>query len=190
MSNETNLQRPRFLEGERLFLTPLSMDDLDKNLIWDNDAEMSYHDGGSFRPKTHAKAKEEFEKTLATGKSMFFSIILTETGEQLGNIVLFNVLEYHRRCNWGLKLDKKYWRQGYGTEAAHILIRYVFDDLGFHRMKSDTHAGNISSQRFQESLGFAKEGVFRGERYVRGKYLDDICYGMVRDDYERIYGAG
>lgn len=57
MSNETNLQRPRFLEGERLFLTPLSMEDLDKNLIWDNEAEMSYLDGGSFRPKTHARVR-------------------------------------------------------------------------------------------------------------------------------------
>ena len=188
MSNNDNLKRPRFLEGERLFLTPLSMADLDKNFRWDNDADMSFLDGGSFRPKTHEVAREEFEKTLKSGKSMFFSIILKEDGEQIGNIVLFNILEYHRRCHWGIKLGKEHWRNGYGTEAARLLISYVFDDLGFQRLKSDTHESNVASMKFQESLGFVKEGTFRKERYVRGKYLDDICYAMIREDFEGLYG--
>ena len=116
-------------------------------------------------------------------------IEIGEISITLGNIVLFNILEEHRRCNWGIKLDKKCWRQGYGTEAARLIIRYVFEDLGFNRLKSDTHAGNTASQKFQESLGFVKEGVFREERYVRGRYLDDICYGMVQEDYEAFYGG-
>jgi RimJ/RimL family protein N-acetyltransferase len=161
MNKKSNLDRPRFLEGKRLFLTPLSMDDLDNNFFWDNDAEMSFLDGGSFRPKSCEKARAEFEKTLAAGTDMFFSIILKDTGEQAGNIVLFNLLE---------------------------LLAYVFEDLGYRRLKSDTHAGNIGSQKFQESLGFVKEGVLRRERYVRGGYVDDILYGMVHDDYQRLYG--
>jgi len=188
MSKKSNLDRPRFLEGKRLFLTPLSMDDLDKNFFWDNDAEMSFLDGGSFRPKSHEKAREEFEKTLAAGTNLFFSIILKDTGEQAGSIELFNLLEYHRRCHWGIRLGKEYWRKGYGTEAARLLLAYVFEDLGYNRLKSDTHAGNIGSQKFQESLGFVKEGVMRRERYVRGEYVDDVLYGMLRDDYRRLYG--
>ncbi len=188
MSNDNNLKRPRFLEGERLFLTPLSMDDLDKNFLWDNDAEMSFLDGGAFRPKTFEAAREELEKTLKSGKSTFFSIILRESGDQIGNIVLYNMLDYHRRCHWGIKLGREYWRKGYGTEAARLLIAYVFDDLGFNRLKSDTHEGNIASLRFQESLGFVQEGICRKERYVRGEYLDDILYGMLREDYEVRYG--
>ena len=121
---------------------------------------------------------------------MFFAIILKENGELLGIIELFDIIECDRRCHWGIKLDKKYWRNGYATEAARLLIAYVFDDLGYNRLKSDTHEKNTASQRFQESLGFVREGVFRKERYVRGEYLDDICYGMVCEDYERLCGNG
>jgi RimJ/RimL family protein N-acetyltransferase len=187
MSNQSNLKRPRFLESDRLFLTPFSIDDLEPNFIWDNDAEMAFLDGGSFRPKTYAKAKQEFETALTNEAMMFFAIILKDSGENIGNIVLYNILEYHRRANWGIKLAPTHWRQGYGTEAARLLIWYAFEQLGLNRLKSDTHEKNLPSQSFQESLGFVKEGIFRQERYVRGEYIDDICYGLTRDDYVRWY---
>ncbi len=189
MANQRNLDRPRFLEGERVFLTPLAMEDLEKNLIWDNDPEMSFLDGGSHRPKTREVARDEFDKTLKKPGSMFFTVIRIEDGEQVGNIVLYDVHEYERRCNWGIKLDKKYWRQGYGTEAARLLLGYVFEDLGFNRLKSDTHLRNEPSWKFQESLGFVREGVMRQDKYIAGEYVDDVLYGMLRSEYTERYGT-
>jgi RimJ/RimL family protein N-acetyltransferase len=188
MSNEDNLKRPRFLQGERVFLTPLAMEDLEKNLIWDNDPEMSLLDGGSHRPKTREVAREEFEKALKKPGSMFLTIIGIEDGEHIGNIVLYDVHERERRCNWGIKLDKEFWRQGFGTEAARLLLKYVFEDLGFNRLKSDTHLRNKASWKFQESLGFVREGVSRQDKYIGGEYVDDVLYGMLRDEYRRLYG--
>lgn len=188
MSNEQNLNRPRFLEGERLFLAPLAAEDLDKNLVWDNDPEMSFLDGGSHRPKTREVALAEFEKTLTRPDSMFLTAIRKEDGEQLGNVVVYNVQQYERWCHWGIKLDKKFWRQGYRTEAAKLLLRYVFEDLGFNRLKADTHLRNEASWRFQESLGFVREGVMRQDKYIQGEYVDDVLYGMLRDEYLELYG--
>lgn len=190
MSNRSNLDRPRFLEGDRIFLTPLAMEDLEKNLTWDNDPEMSFLDGGSHRPKTREVAVKEFEETLANPKSLFFTVIHNEDGEQIGNTVLYDVHEHERWCHWGIKLDKRFWRQGYGTEAAHLLLWYVFEDLGFNRLKSDTHMQNEASWRFQESLGFVREGVMRQDKYIRGEYVDDVLYGMLRDEYKARYGSG
>lgn len=189
MSREQNLERPRFLEGARIFVTPLAIEDLDKNLAWDNDPEMSFLDGGAHKPKTRAVAEAEFDKTLKNPDSRFFTVIHKETGEQIGNLVLYNIHEYERRCHWGIKLDKSYWRQGYGTEAAHLLLRYVFEDLGFNRLKSDTHVKNEPSWRFQESLGFVREGVMRQDKYIQGEYVDDVLYGMLRDEYLELYGT-
>ena len=183
MTNQENLERPRFTEGPRVFLTPLAMADLDKNLIWDNDPEMSFLDGGSHRPKTREVALEEFERTLKKPGSMFFTVIDNVDGEQIGNILLYDMHEYERWCHWGIKLDKKYWRRGYGTEAAHLLMAYVFEDLGFNRMKADTHVTNEASWRFQESLGFVREGVMRQDKYIHGEYVDDVLYGMLRSEY-------
>jgi RimJ/RimL family protein N-acetyltransferase len=69
------------------------------------------------------------------------------------------------------------------------LLRYVFEDLGFNRLKSDTHMLNEASWKFQESLGFVREGVMRHDKYIRGEYVDDILYGMLRDEYFELYGG-
>ena len=188
MGNQENLDRPRFMEGERVFLTPLASEDLEKNLMWDNDPEMSFLDGGSHRPKTREVAEAEFKKTLENPKSHFFTVIHNATGDQIGNLVLYNIHEYERWCHWGIKLDKRYWRQGYGTEASTLLLRYVFEDLGFNRLKSDTHMWNEASWRFQESLGFVREGVMREDKYIHGEYVDDYLYGMLRREYFERYG--
>lgn len=190
MGSEQNLQRPRFLEGDRVFLTPLAIEDLDKNLLWDNDPEMSFLDGGSHRPKTREVAVAEFEKRLNNPDSMFFTVILKDGGDQIGNVVLYDIHEYERWCHWGIKLDKSYWRQGYGTEAARLILRYVFEELGFNRLKSDTHLRNEASWKFQESLGFVREGVMRQDKYIAGQYVDDVLYGMLCDEYKELHGNG
>ena len=188
MGNDQNLRRPRFLESDRVFLTPLAIEDLEKNLVWDNDPEMSFLDGGAHRPKTREVAEAEFKKTLEDPGLRFFTVIHKDDGDQIGNLVLYNIHEYERWCHWGIKLDKRYWRQGYGTEAAQLLLRYVFASLGFNRLKSDTHIRNEASWRFQESLGFKREGVMRQDKYIEGEYVDDVLYGMLRDEYFQLYG--
>lgn len=188
MSSEQNLQRPRFLEGDRVFITPVAIEDMERNLAWDNDPEMSFLDGGSHRPKTREVAEAEFKKVLEDRELHFFTVIHKDDGEQIGNLVLYNIHEYERWGHWGIKLDKKYWRQGYGTEAALLLLRYVFEGLGFNRLKSDTHIRNEASWRLQESLGFVREGVMRQDKYIQGEYVDDVLYGMLRDEYVERYG--
>ncbi|MEE9442970.1 MAG: GNAT family protein [candidate division Zixibacteria bacterium] len=189
MKNEKNLKRPHFLEGARIFLTPLSIEDTDLNFAWDNDPELSYLDGGVFRPKSIEKTRDEISKAVLNNKMLIFSIIIIESGEHMGNIVLFNMSEYNRSAHWGIKIDKIFWRQKYATEAARLLIRYAFKSLGLNKLRSGAHENNIGSIRLQESLGFIKEGVFRKERYIRGEYYDDIRFGMLKEEFEKLLWA-
>ena len=70
-----------------------------------------------------------------------------------------------------------------------MMIKYVFDDLGFRRLKSYTHSGNEASMRFQEKLGFIKEAVLRQEYFFDGEYVDGIDYGMLRKEYDSVFNA-
>ncbi|MDD3733246.1 MAG: GNAT family protein [candidate division Zixibacteria bacterium] len=185
--NENNLKRVRFLESERLFLTPITIDDIDENYLWDHDRDMQFLDGWTHRPQYYENFKEDFSGIFKSKKSMFLCIILKEDGTYIGNIVLFNIADYERICEWGIKLDKKYHRQGYATEASLLLIRYVFEDLGYVRLHSGTHSKNEASIKLQEKLGFVKEGVFRQQRLVNGEYLDSLQYGMLKEDYEKVF---
>ncbi|MBN1211540.1 MAG: GNAT family N-acetyltransferase [candidate division Zixibacteria bacterium] len=186
--NEKNLKRVRFLESERLFLTPINEDDMDFHYFWDHERETQALDGGTHRPQNYENYKKEYYKDVYNNKkAMIFSIILKEDGTLIGIIVLFHISYFARTCDWGLKLDKPYRRRGIGREAARLLMEYVFEELGFVRLQSGTHHENTASIKLQESLGFVREGVFRKARLVNGEYLDSIHFAMLRDEYEKLY---
>ena len=189
MKNEQNLKRVRFLECERVFITPISMDDFDDHYRWDHDREITYLDDRYFRARPYEKAKKVFEDRINRDDVMAFSIISNETGENAGVVELYDIDYYERKCYWGIVLDKKFWKQGIGEETARKMIKYVFDDLGFRRLKSYTHSGNEVSMRFQERLGFIREAVLRQEYSFSGEYVDGIDYGMLREEYDSAFST-
>ncbi|MFZ5981908.1 MAG: GNAT family N-acetyltransferase [Candidatus Zixiibacteriota bacterium] len=188
--NRINLCRVRFLESERVFLTPANNDDFDDHYRWNHDREMVYLDDMYFRPQNFSDAREAFEKRIRSKDVIALSVILKETGEHIGVTEIYAIDEYERKYIWGVVLDRKFWRQGLGTEVAGLIIRYVFEDLGYRRLKSYTHSGNPVSMKFQEKLGFVKEAVLRQEYFFGGEYVDGVNYGMLRDDYEEAFGKG
>ncbi len=187
MSKESNLNRVRFLESERIFLTPLEVDDLDENYRWDHDLETRFLDSWVCRPETIEKVKKDIQGIGDNEGAMFFSIIHRETGENIGRLVLYQINYLARTAKWGLILDKDYRRQGFGREAGKTLLKYAFEDLSLVKLESGTHSGNPGSARLQESLGMIKEGVRRKNRYLRGQYYDSILYGLTDDEYNQIY---
>ena len=129
MSIAGNLSRPRFLESERLFLTPQVLDDLENNFRWENDRQLCLMDGGRFRPKSLAEVKNELKARMNHKSNRYYSIILKTGGEHIGNLGLFDISVYHRRCRWGIRLGRDYHRRGYGRETGRLIIskasRYV-----------------------------------------------------------------
>lgn len=57
-------------------------------------------------------------------------------------------------CELGFWLGRPYWGRGYATEAAELLIRRAFEDLGMHKILAGYFEGNLRSSRVQERLGF------------------------------------
>ncbi|PKK82431.1 MAG: hypothetical protein CVT49_13680 [candidate division Zixibacteria bacterium HGW-Zixibacteria-1] len=187
MNNEQNLKRVKFLDGNKIFITPQSLDDFDYHYRWDHDREKSFLDSRLLRAVPYEKAKKSFEERINRDDVMAFCIILKENGEHVGIVELYDIDNYERKCHWGIVLDKLYWRRGIGTEAAHLMIKYVFDELGFRRLKSFTHSGNPGSMIFQEKLGFIKEAVLRKESSFGGQYYDCLIYGMLKEEYDAIF---
>ena len=188
MSNEDNLKRPRFLEGDRLFLAPAAMEDIEHLFLQENDRETLFLGGPRIRPTSIEALKKKFEDRL-TGKSyQSYTIILKDTGEYLGEAVVFSIYEIDRVCEWGMVLDSCHRGKGYATEVGKLMLRYLFLDLGMNKVNSSTHSKNMASMKLQESLGFVKEGVAREVLYIRGEYLDNCQYGMLRSEYLKQYG--
>ena len=114
-----------------------------------------------------------------------FAISLKEEKKVIGAIGAYNltyndILERHL----GFELNKKYWNQGYLTEAAKALIEYLFVELKMDRIAVSNYPFNKASIRVTEKLRFIKEGILRKEdRLSTGELVDRIVYSIIKDEY-------
>jgi RimJ/RimL family protein N-acetyltransferase len=69
------------------------------------------------------------------------------------------------------------------TEAMYLMMRHVFDDLGYRRYEWKYDSLNAPSRRAALRLGFSFEGIFRQERVVKGHNRDTAWYSIIDQEW-------
>jgi len=70
------------------------------------------------------------------------------------------------------------------TEAMYLMMRYVFEELGYRRYEWKCDALNQPSRLAAERLGFSYEGTFRQMRVVKGRNRDTAWYSITDRDWK------
>jgi RimJ/RimL family protein N-acetyltransferase len=74
--------------------------------------------------------------------------------------------------------------KGLSVEAASKIINEAFEHYpDLNRIRAHTDAENTSSMRVLEKLGFSHEGTLRENQFVKGKFVDEVIYGLLRKDW-------
>ena len=81
-----------------------------------------------------------------------------------------------------LIFDPEQRGHGLGFEALSLLLAYLFDERSAIRVWFTTDEDNVAMRRLGEHLGFRLEGMLRGGHEVEGRLIDEVLYGMTRDD--------
>ena len=75
------------------------------------------------------------------------------------------------------------------TEAQVLLMRYVFDDLGYRRYEWKLDCLNAPSAAAARRLGFTYEGRFRNALVYKGRNRDTDWFAMTDADFARLRPA-
>ena len=72
-------------------------------------------------------------------------------------------------------------RHGYCTEAARVLLRYAFLDLGLVRVHASYFTRNLASGRVMQKIGMRREGCRRHHviKWDKTEDLDEV-YGILK----------
>jgi RimJ/RimL family protein N-acetyltransferase len=89
-----------------------------------------------------------------------------------------------------LIIDPRQRGQGLGFQALNLLLAHLFDERRALRVWFTTDVDNVAMRRLGEHLGFRLEGTLRGGRVVEGRLIDEVLYGMTRDDPRASNGPG
>ena len=169
--------------GKKVMLRAMEMEDCDLIIDMFNDPEIEDLVGGWAFPLSRFAQKKWLELHYNDQHSLRF-VIDTKDDGAVGVFTLTDIDWKNRRAVIGAKLASKGNRsKGYGTDAIMAIMRYVFDELGFHRLDATRLAMNQASAHLLAKCGFAEEGVKRECIYKGGKYRDLVIAGILAEEY-------
>ena len=138
------------------------------------------------------EACKSVEKMVEELKRPFtFHWVIMLEGEVIGRVKAWDVNPYNGYLQLGYDMSPAQRGNGYMTEAAHAVIRYMFTQAEANRVFCSVRAGNIASRRVCEKVGMTHEGTLRQHYARQDGGFDDVCiYGIVRSDFaEEEHGA-
>jgi RimJ/RimL family protein N-acetyltransferase len=141
------------METKRLILREYRMDDLDAVHQYCVDPEVLKYMlwGPNSRSDTRQFIEMAIIESTQDPRSVYNLAILDKASETLiGGISLSHHLG---TGEIGWILNRKAWKQGYGTEAAQAMIRFGFESLIFDRIIATCDAENTGSSRIMEKCG-------------------------------------
>ena len=105
-----------------------------------------------------------------------WAIISKQTRAFLGWVEL-GYLEDLSDVDFGYRLPRACWGQGYATEAGRRLADHAFQDLLIGHLAAFVHPQNLASIRVTEKIGLSCSGVLKGSDVTFNRYV------LSRDDY-------
>ncbi|WML43855.1 GNAT family N-acetyltransferase [Neobacillus sp. PS3-40] len=149
------------LKTERLYLRQYKEEDTRILLPIFSDVEtMKYYPAPLSFEQTQNWIKKNQERYQEDGYGLW-GICLKETNELIGDcgLVKQNVDDI-TEVEIGYHINKKYWSNGFASEAARGCKEYGFNQLGLNKLISIIDPRNIPSIRVAEKIGFTKEKEF------------------------------
>jgi ribosomal-protein-alanine N-acetyltransferase len=133
-------------------------------------------------PYTEQDARD-FLSQIRDDDEFRFAVILREAGRLCGGVGL-RPTPQHQHAELGYWIGVPYWGNGYATEAARELLRYGFENLGFHRIFASHFKDNTASGRILKKLGMRYEGCQHEHLRKWDQFIDLELYGMSRQEWK------
>lgn len=136
------------------------------------------------RTRDEEGLRAEIERSLAEPE-LFGRFVIEVDGERAG-VMGFQVANRRSRIAdlSGLAVHPAFRGRRVADEAARQFQRHLLFDLGYHRLQMEIYGFNDRAHAHAERAGWVREGVRRKAYDRRGRWVDGVLYGIIREDVE------
>lgn len=113
--------------------------------------------------------------------SGWVQVAIELAGEVAGDLAV-NIMADGCIAELGFTLAPEHHGKGYASEAAGAMVDALLAHTNVHRIVASIDPANVASMRVLEHLGFRYEGTARRAELVRGEWVDDMRFALLRDD--------
>lgn len=174
--------------GPRLRLRPMRVDDADLWLAEEHEDHEAVHflNYGTPLPKSRRDAEafaQRYAEFASRDERIMWSIE-THEGALVGGINLHSMDPKNGTFQTGTRIYRGHRGRGYAIEAKVMVLRYAFFELRYQKYEVRCLATNEAMVRHMARLGATLEGRIRRHVYTQGTYLDELAYGLTREEFE------
>jgi RimJ/RimL family protein N-acetyltransferase len=123
-------------------------------------------------------------------RELGFAICRRDTDEMIGVTTIRDLDWINRNGETGTGIFRPEFRgSGYGTEAKMLALKYGFEVLGLHAIKSDVFGPNTRSAVALAKQGYRPAGRIEADVCRYGTYYDTLLFDVLRPEWEVAYAA-
>ena len=171
------------LKGKNINLRVLEKEDLPLIVDWFNDPYFF----GKFNPILQA-SKFDLEKSFENHHSSNYRsfLIVKKDSSKIGYINYFDVIwdGIGNLVTIAYSLIPTERGKGFGTEAAQLMVDFLFLSRNIPCIQATIHIDNVASQRVLEKVGFKKEGIIRKRFFIQGQWVDQVLFSILKEEWK------
>ena len=171
------------LEGKTVNLRVVEKEDIPLITEWWNSLEVN-GDYEFFPQMSKAEMEKQIEKWSSEPSPFDAKVFIIEKrdGSKIGYVVHYPA---GRLLEIGYALVPGERGEGYCSEAAQIMVDYLFLSKEIVRIQAHTDVRNVASQRVLEKTGFKKEGIVRKSNFIKGEWRDRYLFSILREEWKQ-----
>lgn len=174
---------PEHLETENLTLRPFTEDD--PNAVfdyWNSDPGWERNNASIPQEYSLADAQNFVSEMCARDRTHRPNWAIVHKGVVIGVVSLtFEQDKGVAVIGYGVHGDLR--GKGFSAEAAFAVIDEAFKHIvELQRIRAHTGADNRPCMRVLEKLGFSHEGTLKKNLLAKGRFVDDVIYGLLREE--------
>jgi [ribosomal protein S5]-alanine N-acetyltransferase len=123
------------------------------------------------------------QERAAQGRGIQLAIADAQSDALWGEIILHSFDWRNRRAEVGFWVVPGARGRGVGSAAVALAISWAFETYDLLRMEMTTTPENPAVPALARRLGFTQEGVLRARNVERGRRVDIIWFGLLREEW-------
>jgi len=176
--------------GEYCKIIPLNIDQHAESLYqsYSKDAENKNWTYLSYGPFDSIREFKSWLTSVANNSDpYFYSIVNKENNSAVGLASYLRINPKQGVIEVGhIHFSPILQRTPLATEAMYLMMRHIFEELGYRRYEWKCDSLNARSRKAAERLGFTFEGIFRQAMMYKGRNRDTAWYSVIDGEWPKL----
>ena len=168
--------------GKKIYLREILKEDIDIAYNLCSDSEVLKYNGDQYGVLSKKYIIEHLKYLNIPSRRNY---VIVDKQSNIVGVIIYSEDKYARNIySISITIGKKYWRKGYGSDAIHTILGYLFGKRKAHKVELEVVRENEAEILCYKKCGFIEEGIRRSKYYYQGKYLDTVVMGILKEEYK------